>query len=99
MAIAVAGSRVDRVSSECNLFWDNEGGDSFNYPIGSSDWNADPEFCGWHRRDTDVRATSPCLAENNACGAVIGAVGIGCVAVPISVESLSWGKIKGKYGK
>ncbi|MGH2570257.1 MAG: hypothetical protein ACRDGR_03460 [bacterium] len=64
-----------------------------------SDWTADPQLCARGFGSFDVRNTSPCLPANNACGAVIGNVEMGCAADPIVLEMRSWGRVKTLYRK
>lgn len=83
----------------CNVFWGNALGDyspaSFIFDPVVADIGADPLFCNPEYEDWSVRANSPCAPGNSpGCGA-IGAWPVGCGAV--SVESKSWGQIKGMY--
>lgn len=82
--------------SGCNVIWDNEGGDfGGDWTPGLPDIFADPEFCDPEAGDFTVQPTSPCLAENSGGCGNIGAFGVGCGTV--SIESRSWGRIKGSY--
>jgi hypothetical protein len=45
--------------------------------------------------DYTLDATSPALPENNVCGRLMGALGMGCSSFP--VERSSWGRIKARY--
>lgn len=83
----------------CNVFWGNALGDyspsSFPLDPVVADISADPLFCNPEYEDWSVRANSPCApGASPGCGA-IGAWPVGCGAV--SVESKSWGQIKGMY--
>ncbi len=40
--------------------------------------SVDPQFCDSDAGDLSLFATSPCLPENNDCGTLIGAAGLGC---------------------
>ncbi len=56
----------------CNLFWDNESPDFFNYTRRPTDIVADPQFCDPDGESFVVAASSPCLPENNfsECGPI-----------------------------
>ncbi len=43
----------------------------------------DPLFCDLEAGDLTVAMQSPCLPENNECGVLMGALGEGCVALPV----------------
>jgi hypothetical protein len=52
-------------------------------------------FCDEEARDVTLSKGSPCLpTDPSGCG-LIGALGQGCG--PVSIESKSWGAIKGLY--
>ena len=38
----------------------------------------DPMFCDTANGDFTIKDISPCAPENNSCGTLIGALGIGC---------------------
>lgn len=79
----------------CNVYWDNEAGNTWNFNMDATDREVDPMFCDADSGDFTVAANSPCLpAGSGGCGS-IGALGEGCS--PVSVESRSWGTIKGGY--
>ena len=40
--------------------------------------SADPQFCDWPGGDYSLYEDSPCLPENNDCGLLMGALGLGC---------------------
>lgn len=74
---------------ECNNAYGNSGGDYDSwvswgpYPGDTlGNISADPQFCDL---DTaySVSNLSPCLPENNSCGVMIGAFGIGCYLTEI----------------
>ena len=79
-------------TSSCNLFWSNEEGNGGSWEFAPTDIFADPLFCDFESLDFTVREDSPCII--GGCGQ-IGALGIGCEDV--SVDEMSWGKIKGLY--
>lgn len=91
---AMQESGVD-VNSFCNVFWDNENGIGQFYAPGPTDRIVDPLFCNEAAEDFTVDAESPCLPPNSLGCGLIGAYPQGCGT--ISVESKSWGSIKGLY--
>lgn len=65
----------------CNLFG-NRGGD-WQGPVAAQselggNLSADPGFCALLRGEFSIGADSPCAPENNPCGLLIGALGVGC---------------------
>jgi hypothetical protein len=75
------------------VFWENPQG--IGYPLDPTDREIDPLFCDQEAGDFTLREGSPCLPEDPfGCG-LVGALGQGCGAV--SIESKSWGAIKGLY--
>jgi len=82
-------------NSDCNVFWANEGGDYSDWDPAPTDIFADPMFCDPDVTDFTVMESSPCLPKNSLGCGLIGALGQGCGTV--SVESKSWGRIKGLY--
>jgi hypothetical protein len=85
-----------KIASDCNVFWMNADGISDgSYVLSATDRIVDPLFCNPDAGDWTLQQHSPCLpTDPSGCGQ-IGAFGQGCGAV--SVESRSWGKIKGFY--
>jgi hypothetical protein len=77
-------------SIACNNFFDNEDGHfGGNLPdqIGlNGNISLFPVFCDPTESDYHLSAQSPCLPENNDCGVLMGAFGMGCdlSTVPIS---------------
>jgi hypothetical protein len=58
--------------------------------------SADPLFCDIAHGDLMIQEDSPCAPSNSGVTCdLIGALGVGCGTV--SVESKSWGQIKGLY--
>jgi hypothetical protein len=93
-AVRLTGS-IFIFSRTCNVFWDNPDGDICGLPLAETDRIIDPDFCDAENDDFTLSSASPCLPENSdGCG-LIGALGQGCGTV--SVESKSWGQIKGLY--
>jgi len=91
--LAFVASQATNMPRGCNLFWNNEDGD-MNLPLAATDLQADPLYCDAPRDDLTVADNSPAAWNTPGCGQ-IGALGPGCGA--ISVESESWGRIKGRY--
>jgi hypothetical protein len=91
-AVAQGGGSV---STACNVFWENEGGDAVGSELDPTDRIVDPEFCDVEQDDFTVTGTSPCLPENSMGCGLIGALGQGCGVV--SVEETSWARIKMRY--
>jgi hypothetical protein len=85
---------VGYMSFGCNCFWANEGGNG-GYPIQPTDFLVDPLFCDIPNLDFTLHEDSPCAGENNPTCGQIGAFGVGCG--PVSLEGLSWGRIKDLY--
>ena len=91
-ATALAASGL--VSTACNAFWANAGGNR-NGALDPTDFVADPLFCDPVTDNLHLLSVSPCLAANNpACG-LVGALGVGCA--PVSVETSSWGRTKSLF--
>jgi hypothetical protein len=71
-------------SLSCCNFYGNSGGDwvSDYADLLGVDGNisADPLYCSPYFADCTLEDTSPCLPENNECGELIGAEGLGCTA-------------------
>jgi hypothetical protein len=95
MAVWFTSSGAPLPVSECNVFWDNPGGDTVGFPPGLTDLFVDPLFCGRDSGDYTLARNSPCLPpQSGPCGQ-IGAFGEGCSE--ISVDPESWAKTKAKY--
>jgi hypothetical protein len=77
----------------CNVFWMNEQGNGV--PLSPTDREVDPLFCDPAVEDFTLREGSPCLPEDSLGCGLIGPLVMGCGA--ISVQSMSWGKIKDAY--
>jgi len=65
------------VESECNNVWNN-GTDYFESEPSPTDISVDPQYCDPDNLIYKLEAGSPCLAENNSCVQLIGALGTGC---------------------
>jgi len=88
-----AVENLGTMSTNCNVFWDNAQG--IGVPLAPTDRVVDPLLCDPAIYDLTLRTGSPCLPNDPLGCGLIGALGQGCGAV--SVESKSWGKIKGLY--
>jgi predicted outer membrane repeat protein len=81
---------------ECTDIFANQGGDWTEslapYAPLNSNFSLDPEYCGVDEKNFTLQSDSPCAEGNSGeCGRV-GAYAVGCG--PVSIESLSWGRIK-----
>lgn len=94
-ALHKSGGPMDPTSG-CNVLFGNDIEDfAGDWEGADTDVFADPEFCDPEALDFTVSKGSPCAEGNTpACGQ-IGALGVGCASV--SIESESWGRIKGLY--
>jgi hypothetical protein len=93
-----AGSGAVRLDGDfresCNNYWSNDG-DNANFPIGSTSFIANPEFCDEPAGDLTLQVTSPCLPPGpTGCG-LVGARAEGCGAIHVDAES--WGRLKSRY--
>ncbi len=76
----------------------NAGGDYFDeWTPADSDIYADPESCDLVAGDCTLRSISPAVPANAPDCGLVGAHDVGCGTVSVSVESSSWGRIKGMY--
>jgi hypothetical protein len=73
------------VSITCNDIW---GSTSSACALGQGNIAVDPKIC-ITSEEFHVQSVSPCLPENNACGTLMGARGIGCTASDLNEEQLS----------
>ena len=84
----------------CDVFG-NQGGDWVGCIAEQLNVNdnicSDPLFCYGENPDNPLalHADSPCSPSNSPCGALIGAIGVGCVSTPTS--TVSWGVLKALY--
>ncbi|MCB9516237.1 MAG: T9SS type A sorting domain-containing protein [Candidatus Latescibacteria bacterium] len=73
---------VGDVTASCCLSYGNTGGNWVGGLDGQEGINGNltinPWLCGWKEGVLTVSEVSPCLPENNSCGALIGALGMGC---------------------
>jgi hypothetical protein len=82
----------------CDL-WGNVGGDWMpcirdQGPANRNLWR-DPGFCDAAAGDFSLRSDSPCVAPGPGTCGTIGAFDVGCA--PVSVEVLSWGRVKAMH--
>ncbi len=70
------------IVSCCDVYG-NAGGDSLCGVDGGGNFSSDPRFCSAVMGVLDLCADSPCLPENNSCGELIGALGVGECAPPL----------------
>jgi len=93
-AVGMAGGAVF-ISNGCNVYWENQDGNTSGFALDPTDREANPLFCAPESDDFTLAADSPCLDEGSTeCGQV-GALGQGCG--PISIDALSWGRVKAGY--
>lgn len=90
------------VTMSCCDVYDNVDGD-WTGPIAgqgtiNGNMSEDPEFCNPPAGDLGLGPDSDCLAANNTCGVLIGAVGESCSAgIVARTEKSSWSGIKAVY--
>ena len=51
----------------------------------NGNFSADPQFCDAASSDFSIHTSSPCAALNNACNALIGAIGVGCASCCVGI--------------
>jgi hypothetical protein len=87
------------IACACCDAWFNTGGDWTGCVAGQlgvdGNISANPLFCEISRSDYSIAADSPCAADNNECGTLIGAFDVGCGGVP--AREATWGAIKSLY--
>ena len=86
-------------SVSCTDLYGNSGGDWVGCIADQAgldgNFSADPLFCDPENGNFTIQSNSPCAPPGaTGCG-LIGALPVGCG--PVSVESESWGRIKGRY--
>ncbi len=94
-APAIRAREGDPPSGGCNVFWDNADGNFNEYVPAPTDVEIDPRYCNAEGRDFTLRPDSPCLPGGIADCGQIGAFGEGCGV--ISVEKMSWSRIKSSF--
>ncbi len=92
---AVSCSDSYAILACCDVFG-NSGGDWVGCLDGQlgvkGNFAQDPMFCEPQVGDFTIDEMSPCAPDQNDCGVLIGAQGVGCAAV--AREDASWGTIK-----
>ncbi|MEZ5064759.1 MAG: right-handed parallel beta-helix repeat-containing protein [bacterium] len=83
------------VTGGCNDYWNNEAGDFDAWAPFPTDFSADPLFCDPESDDYRLHSNSLCAPDQNPTCGQVGAWPVACGSV--SIESLSWGRIKGAY--
>jgi parallel beta-helix repeat protein len=92
-----SGGGIDRGSAtvylSCNDVWGNYNGDNYtNCTAGPGDFSEDPEFCNITSNNIWLYNTSPCAADNNGCGVLIGAKDVNCMIInPGYIPDLAMG--------
>jgi hypothetical protein len=84
----------------CNLFFANEGdGYDGDWEAGPTDIFEDPQFCDEASLNLGIADSSPAAPGNNPTCGLIGAEEVSCgtVSAGASLETTSWGRIKGFY--
>ena len=83
----------------CTDVFGNEGGDWVGCIAGqesqSGNLSENPLYCDPSTGDFTLHLLSPCLSENNSCGVLMGAFGLGCGGTP--ARAASWSEIKATY--
>jgi hypothetical protein len=93
---AVVAYDAAMLTADCNLYWDNDGGDFGGFVPGPGSLFEDPRFCDPEAADYSLQWGSPCLPANSGGCGLIGVFGFGgCNS--IAVEPESWGRIKGLW--
>ncbi len=82
----VAADLAPIVTSLCDV-WNNTGGNYVNCAPALNDMSLDPLYCDPLGHDFTLRDDSPCLPENNAWGALIGAHGAGGCGTSVTSSS------------
>ena len=93
---AVFRSSNAAVTSACNVFWQNNHGNTGgSYVLGPTDRTVDPMFCDPVTQNFTLMEGSPCLPENSLGCGQIGLYGLGCG--PVSVDAETWSEVKSAY--
>jgi hypothetical protein len=82
----------DSVITQCNILWNNSGGDLICGTDGGGNLVDDPKFCASDPDRTGLRflrPDSPALPQNNSCNVLLGATGEGCAVTDASDPSRS----------
>lgn len=71
------------VAIMCNNVWGNSDGNVTTCSLGGGNISQDPLVC-ITSSEFHVQRGSPCLPENNGCGVLMGARGVGCTTTDVS---------------
>lgn len=82
-------------SVRCNNAFGNAGGDYAGGLSLEANFALDPLFCDRASGNYSLAASSPCLPGGNACGVLIGALGMGCE--PALVAPVAWDGLKAAF--
>jgi hypothetical protein len=94
----IRGLKLTPYTIECNDVYGNAGGNYLNLPdLTGLDGNLslDPQFCGQGGRPYGLERDSPCAADHNDCGLLLGAYAVECEDTPAA--RTSWGAVKARY--
>jgi len=80
------------IAAQCNLFWDNDGGDVVGGVLDPSDFHENPQLCS-----PSSGNFAPCdesfAVIGSGCG-LIGALGPGCPCGVVRTEAVTWSAVK-----
>ncbi|MDH4157695.1 MAG: DUF1565 domain-containing protein [candidate division Zixibacteria bacterium] len=94
VACSAGGAAIDAYEATsqpllvCCDVYGNGGGDwtTIEDQAGANgNMSADPSFCEPAAGDFRISSTSPCAPENNDCGTLVGALGVGCTHTDVTV--------------
>jgi predicted outer membrane repeat protein len=95
-AFAIHCAKGGMPTVTCSDIYGNEDGDTICGIDGGGNFSSDPAFCGeLGTGNLLLQSDSPYLGANNSCGALIGALSIGCGAT--AVHETTWGLIKARF--
>jgi hypothetical protein len=83
----------------CNVYYANQRGATYGTSLHPSEQVADPEFCDPAAGDFHVRDSSPAAPGGNACGALLGALPVGCGEPPQELLRIAAGHATGAPGQ
>lgn len=91
MALGLAAVRAVAVSDArgCDLYA------PFALRRAGGNFSLDPLFCDTAGGDFGLMTGSPCLPDNNACHAAVGARSEGCG--PVAMDPMTWARVKAAY--
>ena len=96
----VWATNSESATIQCSDVWGNQLGELYGDLAGQlaveGNFSSDPLYCPTPSGLAyTLREDSPCLGQNNSCGVLIGALGVGCDSV--SVENTSWSQVKTRF--